>query len=54
MDTNQDNFVDKKEFVSAILDDNLEYGQNLAAMFARMFAAMGSGPIDIRESYDQY
>ena len=43
MDTNQDNFVDKEEFVSAIMDNNQEYGQNLAGMFAKMFEAMGTG-----------
>ena len=54
MDRNQDNFVDKEEFVSAILDNNLEYGQNLACMFARMFEARGTGPLDIKECYDDY
>ena len=54
MDTNQDNFIDKQEFVSAILDNNQEYGQNLASMFAKMFEAVGTGPIDIRMSYDDY
>merc|ERR1712062_1516 len=54
MDTNQDNFIDKQEFVSSILDNNQEYGQNLALMFVKMFGSLGIGPVDIRACYDDY
>ena len=57
MDKNHDEFVDKSEFVSAILEYNSVYGQNLACLFAKLFEAgskLEPEEVDIRECYEKY
>ena len=57
MDKNHDEFVDKSEFVSAILEYNSVYGQNLACLFAKLFEAgskLDPEEVDIRECYEKY